>query len=125
MKKLIALVLAVTVSIAHADFTPGQILKAQDLNDALAAKVGKTELPYVYLKAAPYNAKCDGSTDDYAAIMAAYNAAAAGSTILVPTGTCVVKTAPVFGTKRVSWKGMGARQSILQYAGTNTTSTQQ
>lgn len=152
MIKRIAVALLAAVSFsAWADFTPGQVLTAAQLNNALAAKPNSSDLvstgngtgsglvgfsqsatysqntvgarlqQVVSIKDHPYNAKCDGSTDDYSAVMAAYNAVPAGATLLVPTGTCVFRTAPVFGTKRVSWKGMGARQSVFQYAGPNTT----
>lgn len=151
LKRLFIVVLALCTATAQAQFTPGQVLKAQDLNNALATKSNVTDLSgtgssqggglvaftqsatyqggtvggrlqqTISIKDAPYNAKCDGSTDDYAAIMAAYNAAPAGATLSVPAGTCVVKTAPVFGTKRIAWRGAGSRSSTLLYAGTNTT----
>jgi hypothetical protein len=54
----------------------------------------------------PYGAKIDGVTDDTAAFKAAYQAAAAGATIYVPTGTTVVQQPGTWGialTKRVKW----------------------
>jgi hypothetical protein len=54
----------------------------------------------------PYGAKIDGVTDDTAAFKAAYQAAAAGAVIYVPTGTTVVQQPGTWGvalTKRVKW----------------------
>ena len=48
--------------------------------------------------APPYNAKCDGSTDDQAAIQAAFNAAQiSNAAIQFPAGTCKTST--------IAWKG--------------------
>ncbi len=48
----------------------------------------------VLVTAAPYNAKCDGTTIDTTAIQAAFNAAAAaGASVEFPAGTC--KTGPI------------------------------
>lgn len=41
----------------------------------------------INVTAAPYNAKGDGSTDDYAAVSAAFDAAEAGDTVYFPAGT--------------------------------------
>jgi hypothetical protein len=46
----------------------------------------------VNVKAAPYNAKCDGSTDDTAAVNAAL---AANSLVYIPPGTCIVSSLSV------------------------------
>ena len=54
----------------------------------------------------PYNAKIDGLTDDTPAFKAAYQAAAAGTTIYVPSGTTVLKQPSTWGValnKRVRW----------------------
>jgi Pectate lyase superfamily protein len=54
----------------------------------------------------PYGAKLDGVTDDTTAFKAAYQAAAAGATIYVPSGTTVVQQPGTWGvalTKRVRW----------------------
>jgi hypothetical protein len=54
----------------------------------------------------PYNAKINGITDDTAAFVAAYQAAAAGATIYVPSGTTVLRQPGTWGvalTKRVQW----------------------
>jgi hypothetical protein len=58
----------------------------------------------------PYGAKINGVTDDTAAFKAAYQAAAAGSTIYVPTGTTVLQQPGTWGlalTKRVTWHVAG------------------
>jgi hypothetical protein len=54
----------------------------------------------------PYNAKINGIADDTAAFVAAYQAAAAGATIYVPSGTTVLRQPGTWGvalTKRVQW----------------------
>lgn len=52
----------------------------------------------VYVKAPPYNAKCDGTTDDVVAIQAAVNAVTANNgTVQFPAGTCLTST--------IVWKG--------------------
>lgn len=47
---------------------------------------------WINVKAAPYNAKGDGSTDDTTAIQAAINAAAAGQVVYFPKGTYIVSS---------------------------------
>lgn len=52
----------------------------------------------LYVKAPPFNAKCDGTTDDQAAIQAALDAALAqGTQVQFPKGTCL--------TSMIVWKG--------------------
>jgi hypothetical protein len=60
----------------------------------------------INVKLPPYNAKIDGVTDDTAAFKAAYQNAAAGATIYVPSGTTVLQQPGAWGialTKRVRW----------------------
>ena len=60
----------------------------------------------INVKAAPYNAQLNGTTDDTAAFKAAYIAAAAGSVIYVPFGTTVLQNPLTWGvslSKRVKW----------------------
>ena len=64
----------------------------------------------INVKLPPYNAKLDGVTDDTAAFKAAYQAAAVGSTIYVPSGTTVLQQPGTWGvalTKRVKWSVAG------------------
>lgn len=58
--------------------------------------------------------------DNYAAALAAYNAVSVGGVIRIPSGTYNFLTPLVLGTKRVSWVGEGARQSVFNYTGLNT-----
>jgi hypothetical protein len=54
----------------------------------------------------PYNARIDGVTDDTAAFKSAYQDAATGATIYVPSGTTVLQPLGAWGialTKRVRW----------------------
>lgn len=61
---------------------------------AVVASVNKV----LQVTASPYSAKCDGATDDQAAIQSAFNdALAKGYTVQFPAGTCVTST--------VTWKG--------------------
>ena len=60
----------------------------------------------INVKLPPYNAKIDGATDDTAAFKSAYQTAAAGATIYVPSGTTVLQQPGTWGialTKRVQW----------------------
>ena len=60
----------------------------------------------INVRAAPYNALLNGSTDDTAAFRAAYQAAPAGSVIYVPNGVTVLQPPSNWGmpvTKRVKW----------------------
>lgn len=59
--------------------------------------------------------------DNYAAALAAYNAAPSGCAIKIPPGVYNFLTAPTFGSKRLSWIGDGGRESVFNYAGVNTT----
>ena len=64
----------------------------------------------INIKLPPYNAKIDGITDDTVAFKSAYQAAAAGSTIYVPSGTTVLQQPGTWGialTKRVQWMVAG------------------
>lgn len=66
--------------------------------NAVTANVN-TEISVI---APPYNAKCDGVTDDQAAIQAAFNDAWTKSAIVVfPGGTCV--------TSKITWNGQSFR----------------
>ena len=59
----------------------------------------------------PYGAKMDGVTDDTAAFVAAYEAAATGAAIYVPNGTTVIQQPSSWGTaltKRIKWIVDGA-----------------
>ncbi len=60
----------------------------------------------INVKASPYNAQINGTTDDTAAFKAAYQAAPAGSVIYVPNGVTVLQNPNSWGipvTKRVKW----------------------
>jgi hypothetical protein len=64
----------------------------------------------VNIRLPPYNAKIDGVTDDTAAFKLAYQNAAPGATIYVPSGTTVLQQPGAWGialTKRVNWNVAG------------------
>jgi hypothetical protein len=68
--------------------TPGGGLRAS--TDAAGASVTSLS-PVIDVMAAPYSAKCDGTTDDTSSFAGALSAASAGSVILLPNSvTCVV-----------------------------------
>jgi hypothetical protein len=61
--------------------------------------------------APPYNAKCDGETDDHSAIQAAFDDALAnGYTVQFPAGTCRTSTITMQGQ---SFFGAGMNETIL------------
>jgi hypothetical protein len=67
---------------------------------------GSTLTGVINVKAVPYGAQINGVADDTAAFKAAYQAAAAGSTIYVPNGVTVLQNPNNWGvplTKRVKW----------------------
>ncbi len=67
---------------------------------------GDTLNGVINVKAAPYNARLNGTNDDTAAFKAAYQAAPAGSAIYVPNGIAVMQNPSAWGialTKRVKW----------------------
>jgi hypothetical protein len=66
----------------------------------------------VDVRSAPYFARCDGTTDDTAAVQAAANANAA---ITFPIGTCVVSNLTL--TRDVQMSGCGPGSILLQKAG--------
>jgi len=83
-------------------------------------------LPWIDVTAVPYNAKCDGHTDDSAALQAAGNAAiAAGAIMQLPTaGTCIFGTTLTFTHNSpdtllpsIHIRG-GGISTILKYTGT-------
>ncbi len=60
----------------------------------------------INVKLPPYGAKMDGVTDDTAAFVAAYEAAATGAAIYVPNGITIIQQPSSWGTpltKRVKW----------------------
>lgn len=70
-----------------------------------------------------FGGKCDGKTNDDAAMTKALSNLAAGELLVFPAGTCVFskpKMLPI--VQNVSIRGAGARQTVLLYTGTNTTS---
>lgn len=60
-----------------------------------------------------YGAKCDGHTDDSAAIRAAIHAANESGIVYIPAGTCVFST-PIFAGK-AQIRGVGKNVSILKF----------
>jgi hypothetical protein len=78
-------------------------------------------------KASPYNAKCDGVTDDTVAFNTAFTAAPNGSTVIIPVGQCIV-TGPaatsIFTiTKSLNIIGLGSGSMMLFKTGTPTNVT--
>lgn len=69
-----------------------------------------TQSTWINVKNAPYNAKGDGSSDDYAAISAALSACPSGGTVYLPAGTYRVGQSfwNMGGSKRILGAGMDA-----------------
>lgn len=57
----------------------------------------------INIKAPPYNAKLNGTTDDTAAFVAAYQAAPAGSVIYVPNGVTNIQNPNNWGVALTKW----------------------
>jgi hypothetical protein len=93
---------------------------AQSFNAPLAAPAVTASINNVLLVTAPpYNAKCDGSTIDTAAIQAAFNAAAhSGAMVEFPAGTCKTGTIDLSGGKAapfpIPFFGHGMYVTIIQ-----------
>lgn len=68
-----------------------------------------------------YGAVGDGSADDTAAINAALNAVASGGAVYFPTGNYKITSQITFTTDNVCIFGEGSTQTIITYAGANTT----
>lgn len=69
-----------------------------------------------------YGALCDGTTDDTTAIAAAFTAAAAGGTVQLPRGTCII-TAALLPNSNTRLVGAGIGASILKLPAGATTFT--
>ncbi|MBU9380629.1 glycoside hydrolase family 55 protein [Burkholderia gladioli] len=68
-----------------------------------------------------YGGKCDGSTNDDAAMNLALASLTAGEQLVFPAGTCIFSTPKMLPVvQNISIAGAGARQTVLLYTGTNT-----
>jgi hypothetical protein len=72
--------------------------------------------------ASPYNAKCDGSTNDLTAIQAAIAAAstAGGGTVVFPLGTCAISGTLTITTAGITLIGQGVGSSTIKEIGATT-----
>ena len=69
-----------------------------------------------------FGAKCDGVTDDTAAIQNWLNKAASGVRLVSPAGTCIFSSAlTIPAANSLTLQGAGAGVTIFQYTGANTT----
>jgi len=103
-------------------FFGASIGQAQQMSRSSAATINITnvQLPGIIdVKAAPYNAQCDGSTDDTAAITAAATAAGmvgantTGGTaeLFIPNGRCVISSTI---TLRNAWAGETGPRAVMR-----------
>jgi hypothetical protein len=103
-------------------FFGASIGQAQTLggNSAATINITNVQLPGIIdVKAAPYNAQCDGSTDDTAAITAAVTAAGmvganttgGMSELFIPNGRCVISSTI---TLRNAWAGETGPLAVMR-----------
>ena len=92
---------------------PGSGIPKSDLASAVQTTLD-TATPTYNVKA--YGATGDGSTDDTSAIQSAINAASAGGTVLIPTGTFVVSSSLTIDNDNITLCGLGA-SSVIRVAG--------
>lgn len=110
--------LPLLLSVAHATTPPpvrhaGETIPEDEWNWVVAQAGGVTNAA-----APPYNAKCDGSTDNataFAAVAAAVNAGTAAPTVVFPNGECRYSNTPTF-TVPVTLRG--SLGTVLNHTGT-------
>ncbi|UTV56439.1 glycoside hydrolase family 55 protein [Burkholderia arboris] len=120
---------------ARAQFVPGQILTASQLTNMFTSvsqfrstapgSVSRTVIDKLQdvVNFRDFGGKCDGTTNDDAAMNAALSNLSAGELLVFPAGTCVFSTPKALPiVQNVSIRGAGARQTVLLYTGSNTTS---
>ncbi|OXJ04661.1 hypothetical protein CFB48_07940 [Burkholderia sp. AU33647] len=120
---------------ARAQFVPGQILTASQLTNMFTSvsqfrstapgSVSRTVMDKLQdvVNFRDFGGKCDGTTNDDAAMNAALSNLTAGELLVFPAGTCVFSTPKALPiVQNVSIRGAGARQTVLLYTGSNTTS---
>lgn len=120
---------------ARAQFVPGQILTASQLTNMFTSvsqfrstapgSVSRTVMDKLQdvVNFRDFGGKCDGTTNDDAAMNAALSNLTAGELLVFPAGTCVFSTPKALPiVQNVSIRGAGARKTVLLYTGSNTTS---
>jgi hypothetical protein len=120
---------------AHAQFTPGQVLTAAQLNSTLAGKAstgtaGTSQLQYLQgatgsaalslttklqqiVNAADFGAVCSGSGDDTAGIQAA---ALVATRVELPAGNCIVSSS-ITSSTAVTFSGRGMSATTITPTG--------
>ena len=86
-------------------------LTALDVNGTASTTDFITKGPWVDVRA--YGAKCDGVTDDTAAIQSAINNSSAGANIQFPVGACVISNT-LWVSKSMTLSGI-SRQSVIKF----------
>ncbi|WP_164992010.1 glycosyl hydrolase family 28-related protein [Burkholderia stabilis] len=131
-----ALALALAISlVARAESAPGEAPTAAQLKSMYASvsqfrsaapgSVSRTIIDKLQdvVNFRDFGGKCDGTTNDDAAMNAALTNLTAGELLVFPAGTCVFSTPKALPiVQNVSIRGAGARQTVLLYTGSNTTS---
>lgn len=100
------------------------ILGVPLLIPVLCIRCGDVALAGEVVQLSSFGAKCDGNTDDTAAIRKWLKAAAPFTQLVAPPGVCVFKTAltvPGGGLTNVSIVGAGPTMTVFKYAGSSTT----
>ncbi|VWD09242.1 gp48 [Burkholderia lata] len=125
----------VTSTPVRAQFVPAPILTASQLANMFTSvsrfrsdapgSISRTVIDKLQdvVNFRDFGGKCDGKTNDDAAMNAALSNLTAGELLVFPAGTCVFSTPKALPiVQNVSIRGAGARQTVLLYTGSNTTS---
>ena len=122
MKRWVLLALVLGIGAAHAQapqmVTPPGVVTATGGTTArtLAARAADV------VNAKDYGVKCDGVTDDTAALQAFLSAITAGKRGVLPEGTCLFSNTLTLANSQATLIGSGAYSTVLKYVGASTTS---
>lgn len=120
-------VLVSSISVATTTTTGTSILSypASDIANPITISATDPRVnSYTNPSAPPYNAKCDGTTDDTIALRAALTATPSGGGFLIPNGPCILTSTagtPILPfSKTVNFFGMGPKSALVFKTGTAT-----
>jgi hypothetical protein len=87
-----------TLTLASPPTTPQNAATKQYVDSSPGGSTG-----VINVKSPPYNAQLNGTTDDTAAFIGAYEAAPAGSVIYVPNGVTILRNPTTWGISLTKW----------------------